>query len=490
MKWLKYLVAVIFATVCMVSAKAKVGLPSLMSSDMVLQRNAEVNIWGKAKPGAKVSVVPSWSGKTYIAKADKNGRWIIKIATTDAGGPYTLTISDGEPVELKGVMLGEVWVCGGQSNMEMQVHGFMHQAVHGAVDAITDAKRYPDMRLFTVGRNGSGELADDCQGEWLKPTPKSVADFSAVAYFFGSMLSKVLDVPIGLIVSCWGDSPVETWMDEATFNSVEGINREASLKRTAPYQKVNNLYNGMINPIIHHTAKGFIWYQGETNRAYPDDYAKLLPAMIGNWRQKWGNNDMPFYMVQIAPYRYEGNSGCSLPLFIEAQYKVADSVRKVAVAATTDVGNELAIHPGHKREVGDRLAFLALANDYGVEGLPLPAPRYKSMTVDNNKVTITFTNLQEDPDWWNGNAFHTYLDDRYIRPVGFEIAGEDRVFYPAKGGFGHGVNTVELYSDSVPHPVAVRYYFRNFVRDANVKTSLGQPLVPFRTDNWPIDNNK
>lgn len=485
--YLKSLFAAMVTTVCFVSAEGKVQLPSLMSSDMVLQRNAEVNIWGKAKPGVKVSVTPSWSGKKYTTKADAEGRWITKIATADAGGPYTLTISDGEPVELKDVMLGEVWICSGQSNMEMQVHGYMHQAIHGSVDAITDAGRYSDMRLFTVGRNGSGVLSEDCEGEWRKPTPKSVADFSAVSYFFGRTLSKVLDVPVGLIASCWGDSPVETWMDEDTFNSVEGINREASLKRTAPYHKVANLYKGMINPITNYTAKGFIWYQGETNRIYPDDYAKLLPAMIGSWREKWGNSDMPFYMVQLAPYRYEGNDGMSLPLFIEAQYKVADSVPKVGVAATTDVGNELAIHPGHKQEVGDRLAYLALANDYDVEGLPLPAPRYKSMTVNDNKVTLTFTNLVEHPDWWDGNAFHTYYDDRYITPKGFEIAGEDRVFYPASGSYGHGKNTIELYSDSVPHPVAVRYYFHNFVRDANAVTSLGQPLVPFRTDNWPIE---
>lgn len=490
MKGFRYMMVVAMAAMSFIMTEAKVKLPSLLGPDMVLQRNTEVNIWGKAKPGAKVSVIPSWSGKIYTVKADKDGRWITRIATADAGGPYSITISDGEPVEIKDVMLGEVWICGGQSNMEMQIHGFMHQAVHGAVDAITGAGRYPKMRLFTVGRNGSGVLAEDCSGEWKKPTPKSVADFSATAYFFGRMLSEVLDVPVGLVVSCCGDSPAETWMDEATFNSVEGIDREASLKRTAPYHKVNNLYNGMINPITNYTAKGFIWYQGETNRARPDDYVKLLAAMIGNWRQKWGNEDMPFYMAQIAPYRYEGCDGYSLPLLIEAQYKVADNLHNVAVAATTDVGNEFAIHPAHKQEVGNRLAFLALANDYGIEGLPLPAPRYKSMSIEGNRVKLSFENLVSHPDWWDGNAFHTYKDDRYIQPEGFEIAGEDRKFYPAKGRFGHGENTIELYSDSVAHPVAVRYYFHNYVRDANVVTSLGQPLVPFRTDNWPVEGRK
>ena len=217
---MSFFVAAIFAVVCFVSAEGKVRLPAVLGSDMVLQRNAEVNVWSKAEPGAEVSVRPSWSNENYTVKADKDGRWITKISTGDPGGPYSITISDGEPVELTGVLLGEVWICGGQSNMEMQIHGYMHQAINGAVEAITEAGKYPDMRLFTVGRNGSGVIADDCKGEWRKPSPKSVADFSAVSYFFGRMLSKVLDMPVGLIVSSWGDSPVETWMDEATLKNI------------------------------------------------------------------------------------------------------------------------------------------------------------------------------------------------------------------------------------------------------------------------------
>lgn len=465
-------------------SEAKVTLPSVMADNMVLQRDTDVNIWGKAAPGAKVTVTPSWSGSTYTATADKDGRWITKIATGNAGGPYSITISDGEPVVLDNVLLGEVWICGGQSNMEMPVQGFMHQPVAGSLEAILDAPNHPEMRFFTVKRSVSDKPLDDCGGEWLESTPDAVAGFSATGYYFGHLLNQMLGVPVGLITSNWGGTVAEPWMDEAAFEAVGGIDKEVSRERgrSHAHQAPGALYNGMIHPIENHTAKGFIWYQGEANRCLHDDYVKILSALIADWRAKWGDTDMPFYMAQLAPYRYDGVEKMSLPMIIEAQYKVAADVPNVGIAATTDIGNPIGIHPSHKKEVGERLAFLALQRDYGIKGLPLPAPTYKSMSVDGNKVTLEFNNLGSG----TGNTFHSYHDDRYIRPQGFEIAGEDQKFYPATGSFGHGKNTVELYSDSVPNPVAVRYYFHNFVPDANVKTGLGQPLVPFRTDDWPV----
>lgn len=467
------------------ATSAKVTLPSVMGDNMVLQRDTRVNIWGKAAPKAKVTVTPSWDGQTYTTTADTDGRWTTKVATGNAGGPYTITISDGEPVVLENILLGEVWICGGQSNMEMQVHGFMHQPVAGGLEAILDAPSHPDMRFFTVGRSVSDTPLDDCKGQWLESTPEAVADFSACGYFFGRLLNRMLGVPVGLITSNWGGTCVEPWLSEAAFEAVEGVDKNVSRSRTGN-QTVGHLYNGMIHPVEKHTAKGFIWYQGESNIGHHDDYVKLLSAMIADWRDKWGDRDMPFYMAQLAPYNYGGAEKMSLPMIIEAQYKVAAEVPNVGIAATNDIGNPVCIHPSHKKEVGQRMAFLALQRDYGVKGLPLPAPTYKSMSVNGNKVTLEFNNLAFDQDWWEGNAFHSYHDDRYIRPQGFEIAGEDRVFYPATGSFGHGKNTIELYSDSVPNPVAVRYCFHNYVPDANVKTGLGQPLAPFRTDNWPV----
>lgn len=455
---------------------------------MVLQRNNDVNIWGKATPGAQVTIQPSWDDKTYSVKADKKGNWVSKVKTVDAGGPYTLTISDGEPLILDNILLGEVWVSGGQSNMEMRVQGFTNQPIYGALEAILNAPKNPQMRFFTVDRAISDSPAEDCGGEWLEASPESVANFSACAYFFGKQLNDILDIPIGLITSNWSGSSIEPWIEESIYESLEGIDKNASINRSKkePQQAPGVLYNGMINPIKDFTAKGFIWYQGESNRGYPDDYVVLLSTMINSWREKWGDKDMPFYMVQLAPFPYGKRDGASLPLMIEAQYNVASQLPKVGIAATTDIGSPVCIHPPYKKEVGQRLAILALQNDYGVKGLPLPSPTYKSMKIDGNKVTLDFNNVMCHPDRWNANAFQVYFDDKYQRPVGFEIAGEDQVFYPATGIFTDNSTTIELSSDSVPQPVAVRYYFHNYMPDANVKTGLGQPLAPFRTDNWPI----
>lgn len=487
MKLSHLILSLLLCTATLTGADAKVTLPAVLGDNMVLQRNTEANLWGKAKPGATITISPSWDNKKYKVKTDKDGNWKTAIVTSDAGGPYNITITDGDKVVLDNILLGEVWICSGQSNMEMMVHGFMHQPVEGGLEAILDAPNHPDMRFFTVERASLDSPTDDCKGIWQESTTDAVADFSACAYFFGHLLNQILGVPIGLISTNWGGSAIETWIDEETFAGIKDIDITHSRSMNLPNQQVARLYNGMIHPITDYTAKGFIWYQGESNLGHHNDYIKLQTALINSWRDKWNNSEMPFYMVQLAPYNYEGAEKMSLPLMIEAQYKVADNMNKVGIAATTDIGNPTCIHPSHKKEVGQRLAFLALQNDYGIKGLPLPAPTYKSMTVEGNKATLEFNNLLFVHDWWDGNSFHSYQNTSYIQPVGFEIAGEDKVFYPANASFGHGVNTIEVFSDKVARPVAVRYYFHNYVSDANVKTCLDQPLVPFRTDNWEVN---
>lgn len=469
---------------------AKVNLPSVMGDNMVLQRNSVVNIWGKASPGVEVTVVPSWNDKTYTTKADRNGKWLAKVPTGDAGGPYSITISDGEPLKLDNIMLGEVWICGGQSNMEMQVQGYTHQPVNGALDAILNAPDSKQMRFFTVEHTVCDTPQDNCGGSWSESSPEAVANFSATAFFFGKQLNDMLDVPIGLITSNWGGTAIEPWIDKTTFESVEGVDKTVSIERSKSrkQQYPGVLFNSMINPITNYTAKGFIWYQGESNLGHPDDYVILLSNMIDSWREKWGDKEMPFYLVQLAPYSYDDMNDISLPLMIEAQYKVADRVPKVGIAATTDIGSRFCIHPPFKKEVGQRLAMLALQNDYGIKGLPHPAPTFKSMNIEGNKVTLDFNNVTTNPMGWEGNTFLIHSGNEILQPQGFEIAGQDRKFYPATGVINGGKTTIEIYSDSVPNPVAVRYSFHNYIPDANVKTCLGQPLAPFRTDNWPADN--
>lgn len=267
-------------------------------------------------------------------------------------------------------------------------------------------------------------------------------------------------------------------MDQKTIDNTKNIDIEAVNSRTREHQKVALLYNGMINPVIKYTAKGFIWYQGEANITKWMDYDKLMVSLVNFWRDKWNNKDMPFYYVQLAHYEYNDNKGVFLPLTVEAQYKAMKQIPKSSIAATTDIGHKTCIHPSQKREVGQRLAFMALRNDYGIKGLPLDAPVFKSMKIEDDKIVAQFDNIDNA-----GNSISMFDKTNTLELTGFEIAGEDKVFYPASAMWIKYTNNVKVASDKVKNPVAVRYGFRNFI-ECNVKTNMGQPLVPFRTDNW------
>ncbi len=473
------------------NVSAEVRLPSVLGDNMVLQRNTEARLWGTADPGARVRVKTSWNGAKYAVRADENGVWSLKVATGDAGGPYEIRISDGKELVLKNILLGEVWVCCGQSNMEMPVRGFGEQPVENSVKTISEARMYPDIRMFRVGYLSTPEPQSDCEGVWKVSSPASVASFSATAYFFGRMLNKVLGVPIGLVAAHWGGSNIEAWMPVDVIDTTEGIDHAGSKAGRNKNNTAQALYNGMILPVSNFTAKGFIWYQGEANLWNGIDYKSLLVSHVRHWRELWGDMKMPFYMVQLAPHCYDWNpEGLALPLTIESQYLAATEIPYCGVAATTDLGNAACIHPPKKEEVGDRLAFLALRNDYGVEGLPLPAPTYRDIVRDDNSIVLSFNNFGPGEYNYCYTNFLTYPDDRTVVPKGFEIAGEDRVFYPASAQYVEWGTKIKVWSDAVPAPVAVRYAFKNYAPEANVRTTMGQPLVPFRTDNWPINGRQ
>lgn len=482
---MKRTILCLVAALMFLGVDAKIKLPALVDSNMVLQRNTEVKLWGEASPSKKVTITTSWNNKTYSTKADEDGKWAVKVATTDAGGPYSIVISDGEKVVLDNILLGEVWICLGQSNMEMPVCGFVNQPVEGSAQVVAEANQWPDIRMFTVPRAPSKEPLHDTKGKWKTSSPAAVSEFSATGYFFGRMLNQVLNIPIGLITSNWGGSAIEAWMSEEVVSSLTTINQEVAHQGKGNHNAVARLYNGMIVPLQHFTSKGFIWYQGCSNRHNWFDYKELQVAFVKQLRQLWGDDEMPFYAVQLAPYKYEGDTLRSLPLVIEAQYQAMAELPKMGIAATTDIGNRSCIHPEHKKEVGDRLAWLALTNDYGIEGLPASAPTYKSMERKENKLVLSFNNLSDgsanDP-----NSIRGFYKNRYLQPKGFEVAGEDKVFYPAKASVVWWKNKIEVWSDEVPNPVAVRYAFVNFPAEANVETTYNLPLVPFRTDNWEI----
>lgn len=486
---MKRILIVAIALLACTVASARIELPSLLGDGMVLQRNSEVSLWGKAAPQSRVTIRTSWNDCKKSITADLNGDWKTTVHTDEAGGPYFITISDGRnsKVSLKDVMLGEVWICGGQSNMEMPVKGFIGQPVNESEATIRECHAHPGIRIFNVKRHSTDTLQTDCKGEWMYPTPENVAECSATAYFFGRELSDILNVPVGIITSYWGGTMIETWMIEESILSIDGIDKSV-FKEVPEGPGPGKLYNGMIHPVTRFTAKGFIWYQGESNRYHPFDYSKLMSSMIRLWRTSWGNDDMPFICAQLAQYRYDGAQYLCLPVLIEQQYKAARSTPNTYIAPTTDLDSPSIIHPARKRQCGERMAAIALKRCYGINGLPGESPEYSKMEIDGNKVTLHFTNMAESEDWpVNGESF-SWLDKdlKVIKVKGFEIAGEDRRFFPAKASLSWPVaDRIMVESDSVQVPVAVRYAFRNVI-ESNVTTVSGIPLAPFRTDDWEI----
>ena len=484
---MKKLISAVILVLMTVAAMAEVRLPAVLGDNMVLQRNSVVNLWGWATPSKKVKVRTSWNKMRYRVRAGVDGKWVVKALTSGAGGPYTITISEGNRVRLKNILLGEVWICSGQSNMEMPVQGFLGQPCLHAAETMRQARMYPDIRLFTVARDSTDTPRDDCKGEWLLSDPETVGAFSAVGYYFGRCLNQYLGIPIGLITTNWGGTNIEAWMSPES-NAKLGVDDEYTAANWDEYYlPCSVLYNGMVAPITKYTAKGFIWYQGESNRGNWKEYADMQAEMISQWREAWGDEKMPFYITQIAPYRYSGAEKRRSALLIENQVKATTMVPYCAMASTTDIGMYSLIHEPDKLSVGERLAWLALSRDYGVPGVPADAPTYKSMEVKDGKVIGSFNNLCAPNDQSDPRSF-SWIDDKgeVVRSVkGFEIAGADRKFRPAKARLLWSDNQVEVWADGVKNPVAVRYCFNNY-SETNLKTTLGQPVVPFRTDDWEI----
>ena len=455
-----------------VAVSAEVKLPSVLGNDMVLQRNSEVNLWGSATPDRTVTVRTSWNGKKYKTKSDSDGKWALKVATGEAGGPYEIEFSDGDKLKLSGILLGEVWVCGGQSNMEMPIKGFVAQPVQGAADAIRDSYAHPDIRIFNVGRNRTETPQDDCKGEWKKPTPQNVAECSATAYFFGRMLTDILGVPVGLVTSYWGGTKAEVWMTRDAIKATEGIDHAFALKPDGNGFAPQTMYNGMIAPIAKFTAKGFIWYQGCSNTKRYEQYKRLQPSFVRMLRDAWNNADMPFYFTQIAPHMYKNPNDREAGFFMWAQAQTLSEIPHSGMAATHDIGDEVCIHPAKKKPVGDRLAYLALTKNYGFDFISFDTP-----------LPVSF-------EFKDGKAYVTFQADRFgISPIlkdieGLELAGEDQVFYPAVGRVYHSdYKVVEVSSPQVSAPVAVRYGMRNW-SVATMFNNYGIPVSPFRSDDW------
>ena len=465
------------------SVSAKVRLPQFFSDNMVLQQQSECNIWGKADKGKSVVVITSWDKKSYSATVNQEGNFSLKVQTPKAGGPYEITFATATPSKsstpssglafdftLRNVMIGEVWICAGQSNMEMQMKGFKQQPVEGTTEELLRCKD-PQLRLFTVKRHVSLTPEWDVTGQWNDANSASVRNFSATAYYFGKALRQTLDVPVGLIVTSWGGSACEAWMAPEwlkAFPKVQQTITEEDLKKLEQ-RCPSALYFGQLKPLTGYTMRGAIWYQGEDNVPRYDYYAELMKTMVEGWRKDWSQGEFPFYYCQIAPYDYSLIDWKDSPYLREQQAIAETMIPNARMAVLMDAGLEYGIHPRKKRQAGERLAILALSHTYDVKGLPEFAV-YKEAEFKNDTTVISFDRSKEWVYFENGTTSEN-----------FEVAGADRVFHPATKVWVSR-NHVYVVCDEVRQPVAVRYAFKDWV--AGDLMHDGLPVSSFRSDNW------
>lgn len=457
----------VFFTVARVHAQLR--LPSVIASNMVLQQNDSVWLWGWAGPGEKVFVNTSWSSQRDSAITSNGAKWKLKVKTPAAGGPYTVTFTThGTPLVLQNVMIGEVWVCSGQSNMEWSYN-------NGEKDVRSEmpVAANNNIHFFQIPKTTADAPQDNISAQWTTCDSNTIKGFSAVAYFFGKKLQQQLGVPVGLINTSWGGTPAEVWTPEEKINGDEVLKTAAAkLKPAAWWPNLPGLtYNAMIAPVTFYNIAGAIWYQGESNSGTNDTYSKLMATMIDSWREAW-KKELPFYYVQIAPYKYGNNNvGAMLQ---EAQTKTMSHPHVGMVVVTDLIDSVTNIHPSHKREVGNRLANWALGDAYHRQGVNYKNPAYAGAEVKGATIVVSISNapmgFQVKPGGFSG----------------FYISGATENWLPAEAKIVKG--KIVVWNKQVKQPVYVRYGFGNTLI-GNVLSAEGLPLIPFRTDQWPVDQS-
>lgn len=457
--------------ILLTTATSQTTLPNFFGDSMVLQQQMEVPIWGSDKANQKITIQASW-GKQATTTSNANGQWKLKLATPTAGGPFKVTIRGTSTIEYKNVLVGEVWFCSGQSNMEMPVKGYNNQPVLGSNDAILHSTNN-NIRCFNAPRNVTVNNATNANAKWLAATPANTGNFSAVAYFFAKKMYSILNVPIGIIHTSWGGSIIESWMDSTTLSSVIKVTTPDSVTLKNANSVHTALYKSMLHPFMGYGIKGFLWYQGESNRTRPQEYQKLFPLFINTCRNQWQQGNFPFYFVQVAPHSGLPNNNINGGYIREAQLKTMLAVENTGMAVTLDIGEQFLIHPAQKELVGNRLAYWALAKTYNIQGIAYSGPIVDKIESNkNDTITLSFKHAE-----MGLNSFGKPLSD-------FEIAGEDKKFYPANAFFTKGkLQWVSVTSDSVKNPVHVRYGFKNWLQGSLFNTA-GLPAPSFRTDNW------
>ena len=455
-------------------------LSHLFTDHAVLQQETTLPVWGWGDPGKTVEL--SWDGRKYKTQVLEDGSWRVNITTGKAdGAAYTLTVKSGkESLSVNDVVLGEVWLCSGQSNMEMPLSGFGFQEVEGATEAIMAAPETASrVRVFDIKTPKCTEPQADVDAAWAYTDGAVASKTSAVAYFFGKRLSKTLGVPVGIIVNAWGGSRIEPWMTREVIDGA-GLT-EQELKDIYAVQEVPDrwpetpelIWNGRVKPIAGYAAKGIIWYQGCSNMGQPHCYDKLQKAMVEMWRREWGR-DLPFIFTLLAPHDHGDADGRWRPFFVENQLHTEEILNNSWAVCTETLGNKVTVHPSQKKEVADMMVQRALQNVYGIySGVSIELPRLQGVEyLEDGRVKVTLTQV------WNNLMSISARDI-----TGFELAGEDRQFHLAQAQVDWDGQTIYVQCPEVSKPVAVRYGWRNWM-GANLQKSNGIPVPPFRSDDW------
>jgi sialate O-acetylesterase len=493
-------------------SRAEVKLPAIISDHMVLQQNLANPIWGWDTPGTQVTV--TFAGQTKSTQAGADGKWTVKLDPTPANDqPQVLTISGTDKKEIRDVLVGEVWMCSGQSNMGFTLAGDWKGDLEAA------ASKLPNLRLIKVPQVGTQELQNDFKGEWRSSTPETARNFSAVGLYFGRYIHLILGVPVGLIDNAWGGSAAEAWIrreslekdprfkllmentarqeahlqDEQTRTEYEkqmakwkedmekakAEQKPAPRKPNSPFDwrkgnaRPGNIFCGVVHPTLGYGIKGVIWYQGESNAGRAWEYAELFPFMIEQWRKEWNQGDFPFYWVQLADFMAEKPepSESAWAELRESQTKTM-KLPNTGQAVIIDLGEGKDIHPKNKHDVAARLVRWALVKDYGLK-FPYHSPEFKSMEISGRKAVLTFDCF--------GSSLRPFDVDQVN---GFAVCGEDRVWHWAKG-IVVGKDKVEVVSEAVASPVAVRYAWADNPV-CNLFSNDGLPVTPFRTDDFDM----
>jgi sialate O-acetylesterase len=467
---------------CLPAARGEVSLNNMFGDHMVLQQGLANRVWGRAEPGEAVTV--SIAGQTQATTADDEGNWEVRLEPlAEYGGPHTLTVKGTNEIVFEDVLVGEVWICSGQSNMQWAVSQADDPDLEKA------AADFPEIRLISVPQVGTQEPQWNFKGGWSVCSPETVGDFSAVGYFFGRQLHQTLGVPVGLIDNAWGGSAADAWVKRekiAAHETLKAIHdRWTKLEETkaddrrlmAGNSRPGNIHAGVLTPSIGYGIRGVIWYQGESNAGRAHQYRTLFPFMIESWREEWAmpdNREFPFYWVQLADFKAEREEPAESDWaeLREAQTMTLDALANTGQAVIIDLGEGKDIHPKNKQDVAKRLARWALAETYGRSGIACRSPRFESLEQKDGKLVLSFTDVTGGWRPFDVNE-----------PIGFTIAGADRKFVPAKAAIGKD-GRVTVWSEAVAEPVAVRYAWADNPV-CNMYSAAGLPLTPFRSDDFP-----